>query len=193
MEFFNEIPHIHFLQITYIPSTEPGVVIFKTELVQCQVMLNPTNMQSLHIKITPLPISNVDVKPPVQWNPEELQTIEKFFELRVAAPPYRPNALCGFGRALNVPPQVMKDFVQLMQLDMLPEPLPGQKWAMQFIMRVPPPALVHIVSVGNPALYISNQKILFFVNIPYHFTDEFIYFSYLFIYILCFWFQIRFN
>lgn len=137
-------------------------MIFKTDLLQCQVMLNPTHMQSLHIKISPLPS---EVKPQVQWSPDELQTIEKFFELRVAAPPYRPNSLCGFGRALNVPPQVFKDFIQLMQLDMMSEPLPGQKWAIQFIMRVPPPALVHIVSVGNPALYISNQKILFFVSI----------------------------
>lgn len=138
------------------------MVLFKADLLQCQVTLNPTHMQALHIKISPSPAG--DGKPPVQWSTDELQTIERFFELRVAAPPYRPNALSGFGRALNVPPQVLKDFIQLMQLDMMAEPLPGQKWTMQFIMRVPPPALVHIVSVGNPALYISNQKILFFVS-----------------------------
>lgn len=70
-------------------------------------------MQSLHIKVTQIPLNMPDGKQPFQWNLDDLQIIEQFFELRVAAPPYRPNALCGFGRMLNVPPQVLKDFIQV--------------------------------------------------------------------------------
>lgn len=129
-------------------------------------------MQSLHIKVAPIPPSGMDGKPIYQWSPEELQLIEQFFELRVAAPPYRPNALSGFGRALNVPPQILKDFIQLMRLDLMPEPLPGLKWTMQFCMRVPPSAYPPIVPVGNPAVHICSLKILFFVSIKRFLSNQ---------------------
>ena len=72
-------------------------------------------MQSLHIKVTQVPpnISGPDGKAPYQWNLEDLQIIEQFFELRVTAPPYRPSTLSAFGRMLNVPLQVLKDFIQV--------------------------------------------------------------------------------
>lgn len=54
-----------------------------------------------------------------QWSAEDLQIIEKFFDTRAAAPPYKPNALCGFGRMLNVPHNVLKDFVQIIKLEMV--------------------------------------------------------------------------
>lgn len=152
------------LQMIQMPATEPGVVLFKVDTLQCQVYLNPNHMQSLHIKVTPLPMTGADGKQPFQWSQDDLQIIEQFFELRVAAPPYRPNSLCGFGRALNVQPQVLKDFIQIMRLDLMPELLPGLKWNMQFCMRVPPAASPPIVPVGNPAVHICRQKILFFVS-----------------------------
>jgi len=49
------------------------------------------------------------------------QIIEKFFDTRAAAPPYKPNALSGFGRMLNVPFNVLKDFVQIMKLELVGE------------------------------------------------------------------------
>lgn len=54
-------------QVTGINSTEPGVVHFKVESLQCRVGLNPQYFQSLHIKVQPLP----EYKD--QWNLEELQ------------------------------------------------------------------------------------------------------------------------
>lgn len=151
------------LQLTYIASTEPGVVLFKVESLQCQVFLNPAHMQSMHIKVSPIMNAN-DGKPSVQWSPEELQVIEQFFEFRVAAPPFRPSSLCGFGRTLNLPPLVLKDVVQLMRLDLAPELMPGLKWNLQFCMRVPPSASPQIVPVGNPAVMMCREKILFFVS-----------------------------
>lgn len=119
-------------------------------------------MQSLHIKVSPLPN---DGKQTIQWSPEELQVIEQFFDFRVAAPPYRPSALCGFGKTLNLPPIVLKDAVQLMRLDLQPELMPGAKWNLQFCMRVPPSASPPIVPVGNPGVLTCREKILFFVSI----------------------------
>lgn len=150
--------------MTLIPATEPGVVLFKVDSLQCQVYLNQTHMQSLHIKVTSLP-PGPDGKQSYQWNQEDLQVIEQFFELRVAAPPYRPHALRGFGRTINVQPPVLKDLIQLMRLDLMPELLSGLKWNMQFCMRVPPAAAIPIIPVGNPGVHIARQKILFYVSI----------------------------
>lgn len=142
-------------------TTEPGVTSFKSELFQFQVFLNPSHMQSLHIKIIPL-----NEKLTMQWSQEEIQTLEQFFEVRGAAPPYRPLSLCGFVKALTLPPLLLKDAIQLMRLDLAPELLPGIKWHMQFCMRVPPSSVPPIVPVGSPAILIYREKILIFVRIP---------------------------
>jgi mediator of RNA polymerase II transcription subunit 14 len=59
-------------QLVGIPSTEPGVVNFKVESLQCRVGLNPQHLQSLHIKVSPLP----DHKD--QWSTEEMQVRKVF-------------------------------------------------------------------------------------------------------------------
>lgn len=143
-----------------LTSNEPGVVLFKVDGFQCQVFLNPNHMQSLHLKINQMP-QNPDVK---QWNQEDLQIIEQFFETRVAAPPYRPNALHAFCRMLNINVyRVLKDFVQIMRLELSPEMM-GLKWNAQFCLRVPPSA-TPIVPIGMPAFLIARAKILFFVRV----------------------------
>ncbi|KAG4074048.1 hypothetical protein HA402_014253 [Bradysia odoriphaga] len=147
-----------------IPATEPGVVLFKVDCLQCQVFLDPTHMQSLHLKVTQVPPNVPEGKPPYQWSIDDLQIIEKFFESRVSAPPYRPNALCGFARMLNVPSQVLKDFIQIIRVELMPDILQGLKWHVQFCLRVPPSA-APIVPVGNPAIHIVRLKILFFLQI----------------------------
>lgn len=151
--------------LTALNSNEPGVVLFKVDGLQCQVVLNQIHMQSLHLKVTQIPPPpTVDGKPPFQLNPDDLIVIEQFFDTRVAIPPYRPNALNGFCRALNCAPQVLKDFVQIMRLEMKPEIGQGQfKWTVQFCMRVPPSA-APIVPIGSPGVLICRLKILFFVS-----------------------------
>jgi mediator of RNA polymerase II transcription subunit 14 len=54
-------------QLTGIPATEPGVVNFMVESLQCRVGLNPQHLQSLHIKVSPLPDNKE------QWTAEEMQ------------------------------------------------------------------------------------------------------------------------
>lgn len=139
-------------------------MLFKAETLQCQVFLNPTHMQSLHMKVSPLP--NDAGKPIIQWSPDELQVIEQFFDFRAAAPPYRPSTLCGFGKTLTLPPIVLKDVVQLMRLDLQPELLqPNAKWNLQLCLRVPPSASsFQVVPVGNAAVLTCREKILFFVS-----------------------------
>uniref|UniRef100_A0A1I8PUW4 Mediator of RNA polymerase II transcription subunit 14 n=1 Tax=Stomoxys calcitrans TaxID=35570 RepID=A0A1I8PUW4_STOCA len=153
-------------------SNEPGVVLFKVDGLQCQVTLNQIHMQSLHLKIAPLPPQPTqDGKQPFQLSPDDLLVLEQFFDTRVAAPPYRPNSLHSFCRVLSCATQVLKDFVQIMRLEMKPD-LGGEqfKWTVQFCTRVPPSA-APIVPIGSPGVLIVRLKILFFLQvtrIPYN-------------------------
>ncbi|XP_055533102.1 mediator of RNA polymerase II transcription subunit 14 [Wyeomyia smithii] len=150
--------------LTAITSNEPGVVLFKADYLQYQVFLNPNHMQSLHMKISLAPLGPMDNKPAYQWTPEDLQILEQFFDQRVAAPPYRPAVVTSFTRMVNLPAQVLKDFIQIMRLDLLPELGQGNKWNVQFILRMPPSA-TPIVPVGTTTILCHRQKILFFIQI----------------------------
>ncbi|XP_068142124.1 mediator of RNA polymerase II transcription subunit 14 isoform X2 [Drosophila tropicalis] len=158
--------------LTALNSTEPGVVLFKVDGLQCQVMLNQMHMQSLHLKVTQLP--PMPDKPTFQLSPDDLLVIEQYFDTRVVAPPYRPNSLHSICRLLNMPAQVLKDFVQIMRLELKPE-LGGDhlKWTVQMCMRMPPSA-VPIVPSGNACVVLGRLKILFFLQItkiPYNGKD----------------------
>lgn len=59
------------VQLTILSTTEPGVIHFKvSESLQCRIGLNPQHLQSLHLKITPLPEHKDG------WSAEELQVTE---------------------------------------------------------------------------------------------------------------------
>ena len=142
-----------------MPNSEPGYVNFKVETLQCTVGLNPQHLQSLHLKVTPTP----EMKD--LWSNEELQIIEKFFDTRVVAPPFKPNSLLGFCCMLNVPVNVLKDFIRIMRLDLMPTLCQQQqlKWAVQLCLRTPPSA--PIIPVGTAGVLVSRSKILFFLQI----------------------------
>lgn len=63
-------------QLTIVNSNEPGVIMFKTDVLKCRVALNPKNYQTLQLKVTP---ENTG-----PWSQEELQVLERFFETRVS-------------------------------------------------------------------------------------------------------------
>lgn len=63
------------VQLSIVNANEPGVIMFKTEVLKCRVALNPKNYQTLQLKVTP---ENTG-----PWSQEELQVLEKFFETRV--------------------------------------------------------------------------------------------------------------
>ncbi|KAF4526396.1 hypothetical protein B566_EDAN012686 [Ephemera danica] len=140
-----------------VPNNEPGVVHLKTESLLCRVFQNTNHLQSLHIKLA----SSPDNKE--QWTLEEFQIIEKFFETKVACPPYKPHTLLAFARMLNVPNNVLKDCVQIMRLELMPQLAvqQGLKWSVQWSLRIPPSA-PQIVPVGVAAVLLCRTKILFF-------------------------------
>lgn len=67
---------------------------------------------------------------------------------------------------LNVPFNVLKDFVQIMKLELVPGLAQQQqlKWSVQWCLRIPPSA-TPIVPTGMAAVLVCRNKILFFVRI----------------------------
>jgi hypothetical protein len=48
-----------------------------------------------------------------------MQILERFFDLKVACPPYKVNPLTAFGRLMMAPLRVLKDCVQIMRLELV--------------------------------------------------------------------------
>lgn len=67
---------------------------------------------------------------------------------------------------LNVRFKVLKDFVQIMKLDLVPSLVQQQqlKWSVQLCLRIPPSA-GPIVPPGTEGVHVCRSKILFFVSI----------------------------
>nr|DBA34076.1 TPA: hypothetical protein GDO54_001676 [Pyxicephalus adspersus] len=137
-----------------INSNEPGVIMFKTDVLKCRVALNPTTNQTLQLKVTP---ENAG-----QWKPEELQVLEKFFETRVAGPPFKANTLIAFTKLLGAPTHILRDCVHIMKLDLFPDQTTQLKWNVQFCLTIPPSA-PPIAPPGTPAVVLKS-KMLFFVS-----------------------------
>lgn len=153
-----------------LPITEPGQLNFKIDGLQCRVFMNPHHYQSLHIKITTSP-ENKD-----PWNAEDLQILETFFDLRVAAPPYKCNSILTFSKVLSCSYPALKDIVQIMKLDLMSQITQQQqmpmKWTVQFCLRLPPSA-ISLVPVGSLPFIIYKNKILFYlyvtrIGLPYN-------------------------
>ncbi|XP_046582734.1 mediator of RNA polymerase II transcription subunit 14-like isoform X2 [Haliotis rubra] len=137
--------------LTALPFNEPGVNVFKGESLQYKVSMNQANLQTLQMKAFP----TQDCKDP--WAPEELQILEKFFELKVAGPPYKINALTAFSRLLGAPTLILKDCIQIMRMELMPDR--NLKWSVQWCLTIPP-GTGHIINApaGTPAIVINLVK-----------------------------------
>ncbi|XP_052229673.1 mediator of RNA polymerase II transcription subunit 14-like [Dreissena polymorpha] len=139
--------------LTTVQTTEPGVNIFKGETLQFRVSLNTSTLQTLHMKIQPLP-EHKD-----QWSQEEIQLFEKYFDLKVACPPYKSNALTAFSRLLKANVTILKDVIQIMRLELMPNQDRNVKWSSQLLLTVPP-TYAHIAPPGTPAIVVVAKMVL---------------------------------
>eukprot|EP00064_Thunnus_orientalis_P009436 superscaffoldBa00001199_g9460 len=141
--------------LSIVNSNEPGVIMFKTDVLKCRVALNPKNYQTLQLKVTP---ENTG-----PWSPEELQVLEKFFETRVAGPPFKYNTLNAFTKLLGAPTNILRDCVRIMKLELFPDQAAQLKWNVQFCLTIPPSA-PPIAPPGTIAVVLKS-KMLFFVSL----------------------------
>ena len=121
-------------------------------------------MQGLQLKLSP------GAEYREQWNMEDLQVLERFFELRVMAIPFKPNAIHAFGRLLNAPFRILRDLIQVMKLELIPSFAQQYqlKWSVQFCLTVPPSA-PYIVPIGSSSILTATNKLLFFLYIRWVF------------------------
>uniref|UniRef100_A0A8C5NXY2 Mediator of RNA polymerase II transcription subunit 14 n=1 Tax=Jaculus jaculus TaxID=51337 RepID=A0A8C5NXY2_JACJA len=138
-----------------INSNEPGVIMFKTDALKCRVALSPQTNQTLQLKVTP---ENAG-----QWKRDELQVLEKFFETRVAGPPFKANTLIAFTKLLGAPTHILRDCAHIMKLELFPDQATQLKWNVQFCLTIPPSA-PPIAPPGTPAVVLKS-KMLFFLQL----------------------------
>ncbi|XP_037136584.1 mediator of RNA polymerase II transcription subunit 14 isoform X2 [Syngnathus acus] len=141
--------------LSIVNSNEPGVIMFKTDVLKCRVALNPKNYQTLQLKVTP---ENAG-----PWSQEELQVLEKFFETRVAGPPFKYNTLNAFTKLLGAPTHILRDCVRIMKLELFPDQAGQLKWNVQFCLTIPPSA-PPIAPPGTIAVVLKS-KMLFFLQL----------------------------
>uniref|UniRef100_A0A1A8B431 Mediator of RNA polymerase II transcription subunit 14 n=1 Tax=Nothobranchius furzeri TaxID=105023 RepID=A0A1A8B431_NOTFU len=119
------------------------------------VCVNSKNYQTLQLKVTP---ENAG-----PWSQEELQVLERFFETRVAGPPFKYNTLNAFTKLLGAPTNVLRDCVRIMKLELFPDQAGQLKWNVQFCLTIPPSA-PPIAPPGTVAVVLKS-KMLFFLQL----------------------------
>uniref|UniRef100_A0A3Q3IFE7 Mediator of RNA polymerase II transcription subunit 14 n=1 Tax=Monopterus albus TaxID=43700 RepID=A0A3Q3IFE7_MONAL len=147
-------------ELSIVNSNEPGVIMFKTDVLKCRVALNPKNYQTLQLKVTPENAGS--------WTQEELQVLEKFFETRVAGPPFKYNTLNAFTKLLGAPTNILRDCVRIMKLELFPDQATQLKWNVQFCLTIPPSA-PPIAPPGTIAVVLKS-KMLFFLQLTQRIT-----------------------
>ena len=133
---------------------------FVTRSLQLVCQPHPQDMLKLVIKANPAAGSqNID-----NWLLDDLQTIEKFFDLRVTCSPYRQGAMIAFFNMISAPTPILKDLIQLMRIEMYGHQLPGfnPKWSMSLCLTSPPTQAIG--QVGGPCVMVKD-KVLIFVQL----------------------------
>jgi len=101
------------------------------------------------------------------WPNQDIQVLEKFFEIRVTCAPYRFNAMRSFFSIISAPTPILKDLIQLMKLELFPQNLPGfkPKWCMSLCLTTPPTQV--ITQVGGPSIIIKDKTLIFIQLSPF--------------------------
>lgn len=138
---------------------DSGIVTFRLEPFLYRVSLNPATMQSLHVKISP-----IDPNKEQLFTAEEIQVVERYFDAKVSSIPYKPNAFMSFSRLMGCAQRILRDFIQLMRLELCPPQTPMFRWNFQLCLTIPP-AVPQIAPPGMTSVLISRNKMLFFMQL----------------------------
>ena len=147
--------------LTLLPSPDQGTILFRVEGLKCKIVSYPNDQhQSLHLKLEPEPAFAH------HWRPEMIQLLERYFDTRVAVPPFKANAVAAFCKILQCPIEPLKDIVNLLQYEMMPELVMNQnlKWNVKLCVTVPPSARP-LMPPGQPGLLRVRDKMLMFFHL----------------------------
>ncbi|XP_071949525.1 mediator of RNA polymerase II transcription subunit 14-like [Antedon mediterranea] len=138
-----------------LPSTEPGVIQFKSDTLLFRVLFNPAVNLTLQLHAKPVQ-DNSD-----HWTTEEMHVLSRFFEVKVSCPPYKVTTLNAFMRLISAPTRILHDFIQLMRLELVPDRT--LKWSLQLCLTIPPNNIA-VAGFGSLAVVVS-KKILIFIQL----------------------------
>ena len=71
-----------------------------------------------------------------------IEVLERFFDSRVAIAPFRLNALTAFCKILQCPIEALKDLINILRYEIMPETSNREnlKWNIRMCLTVPPAA-----------------------------------------------------
>lgn len=100
------------------------------------------------------------------WQADHIMVLQKYFDEKVVAPPYRPNTMLGFVRLLHSPPERLKALIQLMRFEVQPELVQQSnlKWNISLCLTFPPVA-PQVFPVGQAGILGAKEKILIFMQL----------------------------
>lgn len=137
--------------------------MFRVEGLTCKVISYASNQhQSLHLKLEP------DQAYAHHWNSEMIGILERFFDSRVAIPPFRNQAIQAFCKILQSPIEALKDLIGIIRYDMMPETVAQNnlKWSIRICLTVPP-AAPNLIPIGQPGLLRIREKMLMFFHLTH--------------------------
>lgn len=176
-----------------LSNQEQGVIQFKSVVhdMQFKITLDPKTLQSLHLNIFP---ASEQFKN--SWSADDLQTLERFVEVKVLCAPYKPNSFNSITRLLNVPYEILKDCIHLMKLELVSnqcleesitliiEPIfvtdqvpdRSTKWLVQWNLTIPPGSPLTLLQHGMSSIttithQMKNTTLLFYVSCILCFTS----------------------
>ncbi|EDO35223.1 predicted protein [Nematostella vectensis] len=80
---------------------------------QCVLSMDTKTFTSLRLNLSPIQPQDT------MWTHDVLRTLERFFDTRVACPPYKANSMTSFVRILTAAPKILLDLIRLIKLEMI--------------------------------------------------------------------------
>ncbi|XP_048587940.1 mediator of RNA polymerase II transcription subunit 14 isoform X3 [Nematostella vectensis] len=122
---------------------------------QCVLSMDTKTFTSLRLNLSPIQPQDT------MWTHDVLRTLERFFDTRVACPPYKANSMTSFVRILTAAPKILLDLIRLIKLEMNPDP--SHKWRVEWCLSMPPSA-PEVAPPGTPAV-VLKAKIFIFIEL----------------------------
>ncbi|XP_071839301.1 mediator of RNA polymerase II transcription subunit 14-like isoform X3 [Apostichopus japonicus] len=140
-------------QLQVPATTEMGSIQFYSESLHYKISMHPATMQYLQLSVRAVEDKEQ------YWTQDELRILEKYFETKVACPPFKLNAMTSFLRLQTVSTTILKDFIKILRQELRPDQ--NMKWQLEWCLTIHP---CYMTTPGTVA-FIIKQKILFFIKL----------------------------
>lgn len=150
-----------------IPSEISSIQFAVNSLLgRCSLQFNGERL-ALTLKLQPVPPSILRERglQLESFLVDNLHILERFFQVRVATYPYRPNNVFSYCNIIASKPQSLSDFVNIMRLELIDHQSdPNSHWIPQLCLTIPP--RLAVAAPFAPAVYIKDKILIVLLLIP---------------------------